>query len=267
LDEVKIWKGALSPAQIQAVAAYSNFTNDLQVDLNDASLVSEDWKLDYQTSPGSTMVADDMEGAIDDWSVYVSTRYSGTGTLSQTSNAYAGSGALRWDYQLPATAPTDPNNYTSIVFDFGQATDLSDYDQVSLWLYRHNGNTPEDILFMKFIDAGMNIKAEQWILGDGSVTVPADQWEQWTFDPNSLLGPNGAGIADESDLEAIRYILIGNGSWDRSDARSGTIDIDELKFVEYPVCSGKPQADLNGDCKVDLDDLNTLVEEWLLGIE
>ncbi len=65
----------------------------------------------------------------------------------------------------------------------------------------------------------------------------------------------------------IRYILIGTGSGDRSDARSGRIDIDEFRFIRYPVCAGFPRADMNKDCKVDLDDLFVLVEEWLLGIE
>ena len=266
LDEVKIWKGALTEAQIKAVAAHSNFGNDLKVDMEDAVVMSDEWQLNNQTSPGSMMTADDMEGSLDHWSVYNGS-YSGTGTISQTTNAYAGSGALRWDYVLPATAPTDPNNYTSIIYDFGQAEDLSDYDRISLWLYRHSGNSEEDLVFLKFIDAGMQVKAEDWIAGENSTIDPNDQWAEWQIDPNSLMGPGGAGTADESDLEAIRYILIGTGSSDRSDARSGTIDIDEFTFEEYPVCSGRPEADLNLDCKVDIQDLLYIVDEWLFGIE
>lgn len=264
VDEVKIWNGALTPEQIKAVAAHSNFGNDLQVDMEDAAFMAEGWLLDYVLSSGSVLVADDMEGSLDRWSVY-SGSYSGTGTITPTANAYAGSGALRWDYELPAT--TDPNNYTSIVFDFGEVKDLSIYDEVSLWLYRHGGNSPEDILFVKFLDDSMQVVAEDWILGDGAVTDPNEQWGQWLIDPNSLLGPYGAGTADESDLDAIRYILIGTGSWDRTDARAGAIDIDELTFAEYPVCSGRPEADLNWDCKVDLQDLLYVVDEWLFGIE
>ncbi len=264
LDEVKIWNGALSPSQIQAIAARSNFGNDLKVDAEDLAFMSGDWLLNDQISPGSILVADDMEGTLDSWSVH-SSSYSGTGTISQTANVYAGSGALQWDYDLPAT--TDPNNYTSIVFDFGETKDLSGYDELSLWLYRHAGNTQEDLLFLKFIDAGMQVKAEDWIIGDDCVTEPVDEWAEWSIDPNSLLGPGGIGTVSEGALADIRYLLIGAGSWDRTDARTGTIDIDDVQFILNPVCSGRPAADTNFDCKVDIDDLLMIVEEWLYGTE
>ncbi|HRU15692.1 MAG TPA: hypothetical protein P5017_08245 [Anaerohalosphaeraceae bacterium] len=267
VDEVKIWNGALTAAQIQALAARSNFTNDLQVDLEDAAFLSERWLEDRVVDPGVQIAADDMENSLDNWSVYASSRYSGTGTISQTSNAYAGNAALRWDYVLPATAPTDPNNYTSIIFDLGETKDLSGYDEISLWLYRYAENTPEDLLFLKFVGPDMEIQAEQWITGDGSVSEPAGQWARWVVDPNSLLGPYGEGTADEDNVKAVRFLLIGTGSSDRSDERSGRIDIDELMFVRYPVCSGLPAADVNKDCKVDLEDLFVLVEEWMFGIE
>ena len=264
LDEVKIWNGALTPSQIQAIAAHSNFGNDLKVDGEDLAFMSGDWQLNYQTSPGSILVADDMEGTLDSWSVY-SGFYSGTGTISQTVNAYAGSGALQWDYELPASS--DPNNYTNILFDFGETKDLSNYDEVSLWLYRHEGNTPEDLVYLKFIDADMDVKAESWMMGDNSAVEPVQEWAEWKIDPNSLIDPNGVGTADRSDLTDIRYLLIGAGSWDRTDARTGTIDIDEVQFILNPVCSGRPAADTNFDCKVDIDDLLMIVEEWLYGME
>ncbi|HOK67528.1 MAG TPA: LamG domain-containing protein [Anaerohalosphaeraceae bacterium] len=267
IDEVTIWNGALTPAQIQALAARSNLNSDQAVDLLDAAAVSEDWMEDTVEVPGDLLVADDMEGPLNRWSVYASSRYSGTGTISQTSNAYTGSYALQWDYELPATAPTDPNNYASILFDFGETKNLFDFDAVSLWLYRHSGNSEEDILFLKFIDENMQVKAEQWIVGSGATVQPVNQWAEWVIDPNSLRGPGGVGTADEGDLTDIRYIMIGTGSGDRSDARSGRIDIDEFRFIRYPVCAGFPRADMNKDCKVDLDDLFVLVEEWLLGIE
>lgn len=267
VDEVKIWNGALTAAQIQSLAARSNFTNDLQVDLADAAFLAEGWLEDQVLTPGVQITADDMENSLDRWSVYASDRYSGTGTVSQTGNAYAGNAALRWDYVLPATAPTDPNNYTSIIFDLGETKDLSGYDEISLWLYRYAENTPEDLLFLKFVGADMEVQAEQWIVGDGSVSKPAAQWTRWIVDPNSLLGPYGEGTADEDNVKAVRFLLLGTGSSDRSDERAGRIDIDELTFVRYPVCAGLPAADVNRDCKVDLRDLFVLAEEWMFGIE
>ncbi|MEJ5259617.1 MAG: LamG domain-containing protein [Anaerohalosphaeraceae bacterium] len=268
IDEVTIWNGALTPAQIQALAARSNLNSDQVVGMVDAAAVSEDWMEDTVLVPGDLLAAEDMEGTLDRWSVYASPRYSGTGTISQTSNAYAGNSALQWDYVLPATTPADPNNYTSILYDFGQVKDLSGCTKVSLRMYRHKNNSEEDILFLKFLNEAMQVKAEQWIQGIGATVQPINHWTEWAIDPNSLRGPNGVGTAYEKHLTDIRYILIGVGSSDQTQARSGRIDIDEFKFIiREPVCSAIPLADLNKDCRVDLDDLFILVEEWLLGIQ
>lgn len=265
LDEVKIWNGALNPSQIQAIAAHSNFGNDLKVDMDDLAFMAEEWQLNYQVSPGSIYVADDMEGSLYPWSIHSSS----TGTISQTTNAYAGTGALQWHYDIPATDPnTDPNNnYTSIVFDFGETNDLSGYDELRLWLYRHAGNTPENLMYLKFVNADMQVKAEDWLVEGGSVVEPVEEWAEWVIDPNSLLGPRGVGTASEGDLKDIRYLLIGTGSSDRTDARSGIIDLDQIIFTAYPVCSGRPAADVNYDCKVDIQDLLIISEEWLFGTE
>jgi hypothetical protein len=267
LDEVKIWNGALTPSQIQAVAAQSNFTNDLEVDMKDAAFVSGGWLLNDQNSPGEILIVDDMEGSLDAWSVIDG--YNGAyGTVSQTTNAYTGSGALRWEYELPATA--DPNKfYTSIRFDLGETKDLSMYDKLSLRLYRHAENTPQDLLYLKFYTANIidpNVKAEAWIDRADCVEEPAEEWSQWQIDLSNLRGHQGQGTASQEDLTDIRYILIGTGSQDRTEAGSGMIDMDEFVFVKDPTCFGKPEADLNGDCKVDIQDLLYIVDEWLLGV-
>ncbi len=274
VDEVKTWNGALTPAQIQAVAARTNFGNDLKVNLEDFAPMADEWQLDYEISPGSVYVADDMEGTLTGWSVYSSSTYSGTGTISQTTNAYAGSNALRWEYSLPAPVAPATDNYTNIVFDLGSAQNLSVYDGLSLWLYRHTGNTAEDLLYLKFYDDGVlsdpnNLKAEVWITGDASVTDPVDEWDEWTIDtdPNLLLGPYGADTTDPNALKSVRYLLIGTGSSDRTDARTGTIDVDDVTFIVDPVCSGRPETDVNFDCRVDIQDLQAISEEWLFGTE
>lgn len=268
MDEVKIYNGALTEAQIQALAAHSNFDNDLQVGMEDAAVVAEDWLMDTQTSPGSIFVADDMEGSLDSWNVIDG--YGGLyGSVSQTANAYAGSGALRWEYEVPLT--TDPNKfYTNIRFDLGETKDLSVYDKLSLWLYRHTGNTPQDLLYLKFYTADVvdpNVKAEAWIDRADCAEEPAEEWSEWQIDLSDLLGYRGQGSASQEDLTDIRYILIGTGSQDRTEPGFGTIDLDELTFIANPTCDGRPTADLNRDCIVDLSDLAYLVDEWLFGIE
>lgn len=264
LDDFKQWNYALSPAQIEAVAAMGNFNNDMRVDLTDFMYYAEDWLKNLQSVPGSTTTVANMESGISNWQVYASQTYSGTGTLSQTTNAYEGSAALQWNYSLPAATE---GNYSSIVYDFGTAQNLSGYDILSMQLYRHTGNTAEELVFVKLIDASMQVIAEAWMTGSGNVVTPANEWAQWNIYMDALLGVGGQGAADKSSLTAIRYLMIGTGSEERTDARTGIIDIDDVKFTVVPVCSARLTADFNADCKVNLDDLEIFAGEWLLGAE
>ena len=272
IDEFRSFDGALTQSQVQAMIAESNFDLDLAVDANDLNIMAGDWLADTIISPGSQAVVDDMEGSLSGWSVHSSSTYSGTGTISQTTNAYAGSNALQWTYNLPATA--SGSNYTSIVFDLGQETDMSVYDELSLWLYRHAGNTSEDLLFFKFYEEGgyaidpNALKAEAWIQGSACVTDPVDEWDEWSIEiaPGSLRGPYGNGTVDPNAIEATRYILIGTGSEGNTSSRTGTIDIDEIQLKIVPVCSMPLMTDLTGDCIVNLKDFAEFAMDWLLGI-
>jgi hypothetical protein len=269
VDDFHLYKGVLTQEQVQALAARGNANNDLKVDLFDLDDLANQWLTNTTSVAGSTLLVDNMEGSLANWSVYASGTYTGTGTISSTTNAYAGSKAMQWDYNLPARVG---GNYSSIVYNLVTDRDLTGYDSMKLYLYRHAGNTPEandGVMYVQFYNSSMALQAESFIYGPNSVVVPANQWAQWYINLNAKLHQSGSTYVDKSVLTNVRYIMIGCGS-SRADARVGTIDIDEVKFLKYPTCAPYLTADVGSleykDCKVDMSDLAAFVDGWRLGV-
>ena len=271
LDDFHLYKGTLSQENIQALMAEGNVDNDFDVDFVDFAELAEQWFDDSTGTAGATYVADDMEGNITGWSIYTgSTTYTGTGTLSLTTNAYAGSGALQWDYNLPALSGQG-GNYTSIVYDLGSSKDLTTYNLMKLYLYRHSGNATEDLAYLKFVNASGEVQAEKWIQDPNCVVTPTDEWDEWEINlDRQMYSSGGSSYVTKSVLSSIRYILIGCGGA-KETARTGRIDFDEVKFVKFPVCSPYITGDINfnncKDCKVNMEDFSAFAEDWLVGVE
>jgi hypothetical protein len=262
IDDFKLWRGALTQEEIQAMAAAGNLDDDADVDFSDLDIFADTWLDNHLTTPGQIYQVDDMEGNITGWAQWTSETYSGTGVLSTTTNAYAGTGALQWDYNLPASGG---NNYTSMYYDLGQEMNFSSYDKFEIALYRHRGNTPENLMYLKFYNGSMNVIAESWREYSNCVVEPNNAWEVWSIGLDSLLGEGGTGSKTSADLTNVRAILIGCGSWDKTAARKGTIDFDDAKFIKYPICSTKLDGDLDGDCKVNFYDFVIFADDWMLG--
>jgi hypothetical protein len=271
VDDLHIYKGVLTQEDVQALASLGNVDNDLDVDFIDFASIANEW-LDNTTSvAGTTLLVDNMEGSLANWSVYSSGTYTGTGTISATTNAYAGSKAMQWDYSLPALSG---GNYSSIIYNFGTDKDLTSYDAMKIALYRHTGNPPEGtsgVFYIKFYDSSATpvLKAELLIDGPNSVVTPAGEWDVWTPSLNVKLH-SGTSYVDKSVLTNVRYIVIGCGGAIET-ARTGAIDFDEVKFVKYPICSPYLTSDMDSleckDCKVDFRDFTVFAEDWLLGAE
>jgi hypothetical protein len=274
MDEVHLYRGALTQDQVQVLMLEDNFDCDTDIYLDDFAVMADDWLENTISVPGTTYVIDDMEGSVAGWQVHHSTKYSGTGTTSLTSNAYEGNGALQWDYSLPLPMYQPGNgNYTSIYYDLGQTIDFSSYDKMQLRLNRHPGNSGENLLFLKFYkyttDIGDSnaIKAEAWIARSDSTSVPSGEWELWDINLDTLVGKGGVGLKTSDDLTDVRFIMIGCGSEGIATARQGTIDIDEMKMIRFAVCTTPLLTDLNDDCTVNFSDFAILADDWLLGIE
>jgi hypothetical protein len=275
VDEFHMYVGALSQEQILALMAEGNLNNDFEVDFADFAVFAEDWMANTTTTAGSVLTVDNMEGSLAKWSVVdisgVEPYYTGTGTIASSTNAYAGTKSLQWDYSLPAR---EGGNYSSIKYDFGTATDLTIYDSLKLFLYREAGNTPEaltnGVVYIKFYNSSSTEpKAEILINGPNSVVDPASKWDTWFTNLNVQLH-SGSNYVDKTVLNDIRYIAIGCGS-SRSDARTGRIYIDEFTFAKNPICTKYLTTDIDSiecqDCKVNMKDFMIFVEKWLLGTE
>ncbi|MFA5292173.1 MAG: LamG domain-containing protein [Phycisphaerae bacterium] len=262
MDDFHLFRGVLTQEDIQALMALGNLDNDLDVDLIDLGDIGSQWL--EPSVIDVNMTVDDMEGSLSGWSVVVDGNFTGTGTISSATNAYEGSKSLRWDYDLPALTG---GNYSGIRYDLGTNKDLSTYNLMRLYLYRHAGNTTEDRLMVIFLDSSMQSKAEAWIEDANCVVKPVNQWSEWLINLDAQLeGPAGVGYVTKSQLTAIRYIVIACGG-SKEEARTGTIDIDEIKLFELPLCSPYLTGDLNFDCKVNFRDFTILAEDWMLGID
>jgi hypothetical protein len=268
LDDFHVYKGALTQQDVRALAARGNINNDFAVDFHDISVLENEWRQNTTSVPGTTLLVDNMEGSLANWSISdLSPDYNGTGTISSTTNAYAGTKAMQWNYNLPAKTG---GNYASIRCDLGTGKDLTGDDAMKLYLYRHAGNTPEasnGVMYIRFYDASNAYQAESFIYGPNSVVLPVNQWSQWLINLNAKLHQAGETYVTKSVLNNIRYIVIGCGS-SRADARTGAIDLDEVMFIKYPICSPYLAGDIGSlefkDCIVDLEDLAAITEDWLI---
>lgn len=263
VDDLHLYRGVLTQEDILTLMEQSNLNNDLEIDYKDLAKLADEW-LNVST-PGGVLTLGNFDSSLAGWSVYSSGTYTGTGTISQTTNAFEGAGALRWDYSLPARTG---GNYTSIVYDFGANTNLTSYDLMKLQLYRHTGNETESLLFVKFVQADGNSVAEAWIQDANCVVKPADEWAEWYIDMNKQFHKvytNSSGYVKKDVLTAVRYVMIGCGG-SKETARTGRIDIDEVKIYDFPLCTPYRASDLNFDCKVNFKDYAVFADGWI-GVE
>jgi hypothetical protein len=266
IDEVRLYKGLLPETDIKVLASKGNLNDDMVINFGDVDVMADDWLVENTATSANTLIVGNMEGSIAGWAAYPNTNpdYTGNSKVSLTTNAYTGTGGLQWDYNLPGTSGM--NNYTSIVYDFGQATDLSSYDALKLSMYRHLENESENLLFIKFINGSGTVKAEIWDTS-GTVNEPNETWKVWQTSLDALLGEGGSGSKTSADLTDVRYLMIGCGSWNINTARKGIIDIDDVMIIRNIACAEKLEGDINMDCIINFKDFAILAEDWMLGVE
>lgn len=260
IDDVHLYRGILSQADVQMLMEEGNINNDFDIDYQDLAVLADEWLA--PSTAGGVLTVGDFESSLTGWSVYPSSTYTGTGTISQTTNAFEGNGALRWDYDLPALVG---GNYTAIVYDLGANTNLTGYDLMKLQLYKHSGNTSESMMFVKFIQADNNSVAEAWIQDGNCVVNPVNEWDEWYIDMNRQFH-KGSGYVKKNVLTSVRYVMIGCGGT-KETARTGRIDIDEIKMYDFPLCSPYLTSDFNSDCKVNFRDYILFADSWILNID
>jgi hypothetical protein len=274
VDDFSIWTGALSAEQIKTLYLAGDFNNDGTVDLLDYPELSVQWLTDNLIGEYSQTTVDDFESYADvlaleefwyNW--YDAPGVSAIDLINDAQQANNGDKALRWSYDNSAAV----NTYSEIVLElpapyYGNVN-LSEFDQIRMSIYRHAGNSTEDIFYIKILNSGMttsDIAAEFFI--DGSTTGDQD-WVDLTILTENLEYPSWSAQANGydslDDITAVTGMLV--GCYTAQTGGTGTIDIDDISIVAIPECSQTPDTDLSGDCVVDSADIIIFAENWLTG--
>jgi len=132
-------------------------------------------------------------------------------------------------------------------------------EALSLSFVGENENM-EHLMYLKLEDAaGNSFKAEH----PYTHACQSDLWQEWT----AALGQFSDGGVD---LGSVKKITIGVGNGTTSSGQEGD-DRDHIYIDQIMLCPAKClnveqvdlRGDINGDCKVDIEDLMILMDNWL----
>lgn len=270
IDEFTIWDQPLSQLQINHLSAQLGLISDLNgdavVDLDDMKYLAGQWLDDdfLPMSPDNSL--EDFESYADQsglesvWSIgsgfYPETGTSTVSLITDPAQVHGGSKALRWTYDNLVAGGAYSEFNTALTTPI----DLTQYDEMHVWLNRHAGNSLEDILYVKFLSSfdQSGIEAEAWIEASNGSTRTPTGWTKWVIDLNNLT----TGTKDNLN-NVVGYFF---GTWGQSG--TGTIDFDDIVLVDTITDCGTnpPASDLNGDCVVNLEDFAMLAINWWLNV-
>ncbi len=263
IDSVQMRKGNDAPE--------GDIDYDFRVDGDDLAWLSSNWLGDGRVGDISSDVPiNDFEGYADqaaletEWQEFYWAGSQGSSTsstvtlLTNPADAYEGNQALRWTYD--AEDLFGNLDFTDIILTFTTGQDMRGVDAVKLMINRHAGNSEELLLYMKFLNGGVDvsaIKAESYIYRvDGSTYSPTG-WSEWVVDMNNF------NVGDKSMLDDVQAVVIGCWSPATDPHGSGVIDIDSIRVDTGKYCDKDVLADMDDDCKVTLSDYAILARNWL----
>lgn len=292
IDEVCIWAGQMQPHQIAELAAIvppaGDMDFDLDIDPADLKILAENWLADSFTAvQPSPLVLENMESYTNDPNTYknhwealnggvslenvygnVATAPTsatvGTSVNSIVDDALYGK-VLKWDYNLPA----DKANAIQRFWLRDRRVDLASYDHISIRVKKLAGSTG-DRFYFDFHDGRGMTNPEQgiypWVLAwQGRIimalaALPEDQWVTLEADI-----PGGFSSGRPKQLRDFYEVTIGINS--AGVARAGTILIDEIVLSDSTTdcfaTVGELLPDMNGDCKVNIEDFAFMAANWL----
>ncbi len=251
------------------LATVGNLNSDDIVDFKDFVAFSKDWHFDNSGATQPTTVLDNFESGIGNWTNWQShTSSQNYNFLSEnTSIIHGGTKSLMWQYWLD-TGPVLGDDDSGCVFTAGTPIDINNFGKFRVWLYRQAGNSNENYIAVKFYSPGLvtdsRILAAAFILSaNGSTKTPSSLWSEWVVDLRNDLVFQNPTIKGIDDLSKVGSIVLEVCNRLNFSGDQGTIYVDDMTLTGR--CAG-PAADLNGDCKVDLNDLNTFCDNWLAGL-
>jgi len=229
------------------------------------------WRID-QIGPGGTaegytwefttapcLAVDDFESYANDAEIATTWVHNIPGDYDyvflDTGTVHQGANAMRFEYQ---------NQYepffTQATQTFAAAQDWTARETRSLSLdFRGEDDNVEQSLYVEVEDTS---GAKAKVLHPLPHAVQAERWQSWDID---LAEFSNAGV----DLAAVTKLTIGAGNGTASgqpDKDVDTIYVDNVRLC--PARCVNPEGldlrgDVNGDCKVDFEDLAVLAAGWL----
>lgn len=262
------WEGAQA-ALLDNLSVKTAVPNcEQSYELADLQAMASDW-LDNSFLPLlSDNALDNFEGYANQaamenvWSLTSGTYpSSGSQTITLITNpaqAHSGSKALRWAYNNSGTG-TIWSEFNTVL---AVPVDLTQYNEMHVWVNRQPGNSLEDIFYIKFYNGSVaqsSVKAESWIDDpEGSTQTPTG-WTKWVIDLDNLT------LGSKADLDNVVGYFFGAVGQAGIGYGSGTIDFDDIVLVNtIPNCGTTPTWDLSGDCQVNLDDFVILGQSWMV---
>jgi len=234
--------------------------DDFDVDLGDLRQTAGGWLTDNSIPGKDDYLLDDFEGygsadpnIFDKWALIDNPDVNGSlALLTDASNAHSGSQAVQLSWQ-----ETVEGAYFEVFYDANDVNgpglpDLSEYDQFSMWIYRHDYDH-QTLRVDPLDETGQSLGQYEVRLFPDSTVLPYGRWSQvriaMDYESPSRVSGFVIGLTTDYDLEP------------------GTLDIDDIMLIDLPECEDRPSADLNGDCKVNLADLSVMASNWLKGTQ
>ncbi len=239
------------------VPVAGDLDDDFDVDVDDIGLLAENWLVDLSLSGNGDYLLDDFE-SYDPVDPNIFTKWTlvddpdvdaGITLLTDAADAHSGSKAMRLTWQEIVD-----DTYLAVIFDANDVVtglpDLSNYDQFSMWIYRHDYDH-QRLTIDPLDEAGESLESVSITLFPDSTTLPYGKWAQLVInlDYDTPTPVSGFLIRATTDY----------------DTEPGTLDIDDIRLIKLPDCPVAPVGDVNGDCKVDLLDLAVMSSNWLAG--
>ena len=123
------------------------------------------------------------------------------------------------------------------------------YEVLSMWCKGSSRNN-EDQLYVRLEDAD-GYSATQ-VIADTNVVKSSD-WNQLVFDLKNFVSV---------DISRVRKVTIGIGRQNPVASGYGCIYLDQI-LVGNATCGEPLDGDINGDCRVNHNDLKVMAEQWL----
>jgi hypothetical protein len=266
IDNFTVYKGVLTQAQINTLAHAlplpGNFNRDAIVNAADMAVLSNRWMLDTRIKTTPTKMLADCETytvsadpntlgdfSIDTWEPGVST----LSLITDPAACHSGTKAVRWTYNTTGSPAVWG---TSVALNFSTPIDITQYDNVTVWLNRHVGNSHEIYLYIRgYTSDWSTILFTQWDATNSS-WQPAGVWSAETV-PVNTAAPYA---------RILSHLVVGVYSNSLSySGGTGTIDIDDISLQKLDNCVGTiTEGDFNQDCVIDFKDLRVFVQNWLL---